>query len=127
MLVVANYGNSTAFLEILLGKDATELATLKIKKGTKEDAKVKDFAKLYQSNLSDMYVLLPLRKVNNLISLEIAENLLTKHITPSTIVCLETLYKTMINFQSFDSLPLGLLQSSSAAPFKSDLINSKDL
>ena len=98
MLVVANYGNSTAFMEILLGKDATELATLKIKKGTKEDAKVKDFAKLYQSNLSDMYVLLPLRKVNNLISLEIAENLLTKHITPSTIVCLETLYKTMINF-----------------------------
>ena len=109
---MTNYGNATAFIEILLSKDAHLEGTIQVKKGTSEEAKIKDVAHIYRSTLSDAYFIQPIKKINNITSSEISDHLLSI-LKPKRIVCLETLYKTMINHFDFDSLPFGVLASSS--------------
>ena len=125
---MSNFGNSTAFLEILMGKDASLEASIKIKKGKDEKAKIKLFVEIYKSKLANVYFVVPQKKLNNIISSEIVDRILDQLIHPQKIVALETLYKTMVaNYQDFDRTPFGVLRSNSVSEEEVKGLSSGDL
>ena len=88
---------------------------------------MKLFAEIYKSKLTDTYFLIAKRKINNLISLEISNFVLEKLLNPAKTICIESLYKTMVNYQDFDKSPFGVLRSSAVSDKEVEGISTGDL
>ena len=122
-LFVADFGNWTAFLEIVLSDDKELQATINKKGLSEDDEEMKDesskepeakaLAEIYKSKSSDSYYVIPVKKVPNSTVPELVDTI-TSLINATHTVCFSSVLKKMIhNYFELDDNPLGFFHSSS--------------